>query len=101
VAGFDQMRRDLDHAGSLNAIDEFRASAFNILTSTRVANAFDISSEAAETRDRYPLHDPVTPQDLMATVYRHLGIDFERSIVDFSGRPIPILPHGRPIPQLI
>ncbi len=53
------------------------------------------------SKSEYPLHDPVTPQDLLATAYRHLGIDFESSIVDFSGRPIPILPHGRPIPQLI
>jgi len=53
------------------------------------------------SKSEYPLHDPVTPQDLLATAYRHRGIDFESSIVDFSGRPIPILPHGRPIPQLI
>ena len=50
------MRRDLDHAGSLDAIDEFRASAFNILTSTRVATAFDISKETIETRDRFGRH---------------------------------------------
>jgi hypothetical protein len=53
------------------------------------------------SKAEYPLHNPVTPQDLLATVYRHLGIDPEMSIQDFSGRPIPILPSGKPIPQLV
>lgn len=55
---------------------------------------------ATNSRSEYPVSDPVTPQDLLATVYRHLGINFAASFPDFSGRPIPILPGGRPIPQL-
>jgi hypothetical protein len=39
--------------------------------------------------------------DFAATVYRHLGIDHEHTtITDPTGRPIPILPEGRPIPEL-
>jgi Tfp pilus assembly protein PilF len=38
---------------------------------------------------------------MLATVYRHLGIDTHRTFTDFSGRPIPILEHGQPIPELI
>jgi uncharacterized protein (DUF1501 family) len=39
--------------------------------------------------------------DFAATIYRHLGIDCERiTIADPTGRPIPILPEGRPIPEL-
>jgi hypothetical protein len=39
--------------------------------------------------------------DFVATIYRHLGFDAERvAIPDFSGRPIPILPDGRPIKEL-
>ena len=53
------------------------------------------------SKAEYPLHDPVTPQDLMATVYRHLGIDWTRTFEDFSGRPVPILFHGQPIRHLI
>ncbi|QDT47858.1 hypothetical protein Pan258_18970 [Symmachiella dynata] len=49
----------------------------------------------------YPLHDPVTPQDLLATVYRHLGVDPQQQFTSFAGRPIPILPSGQPIKQLI
>ena len=53
------------------------------------------------SKSEYPLHDPVTPQDLLATVYRHLGINPQTTLTDFSGRLVPILDHGRPISQLI
>jgi len=56
---------------------------------------------ATTARSEYPIQNAVTPQDLLATVYRHLGIDPQRPIVDYSGRPIYILPDGKPIAQLI
>ena len=44
----------------------------------------------------------VGPHDFLATVYRHLGIDFERiTLPDFSGRPVHIVSNGRPIPELV
>jgi len=52
-------------------------------------------------KGEYPIRDRVTPQDLLATVYTHLGIDYTQVVKDPSGRPIPILPHGSPIAQLI
>jgi uncharacterized protein (DUF1501 family) len=53
------------------------------------------------SKSEFPVHDPVTPQDLMATVYRHLGIDPSITFPDFSGRPVPLLFTGRPITQLV
>jgi uncharacterized protein (DUF1501 family) len=53
------------------------------------------------SKSEFPVHDPVTPQDLMATVYRHLGIDPSITFPDFSGRPVPLLFTGRPIAQLV
>ena len=33
---------------------------------------------------------------------RHLGIDYERtSFLDGTGRPMPILPYGEPIAELL
>jgi len=240
VNQFDRMRTDIDCLESLGGVDRFRSAAFTMLTSNRVVDAFDISKESTETRDRYgrhrwgqscllarrlaeagsavinidatapndttknfswddhagafhldyaqrerlpqmdealcaliddiydrgldkkvlliacgefgrtpnvthapknfsdqiglgrdhwphafsalisggglrmgqvvgetnargehPVRDRVTPQDLLATVYAHLGIDFSQSVKDLSGRPIPILPHGSPIAQLL
>lgn len=44
----------------------------------------------------------VGPGDFLATVYHHLGIDAEHvTIPDLTGRPIHILPNGKPIPELI
>ncbi|MCH2125107.1 MAG: DUF1501 domain-containing protein [Pirellulaceae bacterium] len=47
-----------------------------------------------------PQERPLSPSDLWATVYRHLGIHPEQSFLDHSGRPMPILANGNPIPEL-
>lgn len=40
-------------------------------------------------------------QDFLATIYSHLGIDPHGiHLQDFTGRPIPLLPEGTPIPEL-
>lgn len=44
----------------------------------------------------------VRPQDLAATVFRHLGIDLDSHWLSPQGRPTPIVVEGgRPIPELI
>jgi hypothetical protein len=44
---------------------------------------------------------PVTPADIGATVFRHLGIDLNAHWTDGQGRPQPIVTSGgRPIPEL-
>jgi uncharacterized protein (DUF1501 family) len=56
---------------------------------------------ATTSKAEYPTERPLTPQDLLATIYRHLGIE-PHSIAfrDFAGRPIPILQEGAAIPEL-
>ena len=40
-------------------------------------------------------------RDFLATIYRHLGIDAGLIMLsDRTGRPVPALPEGRPIPEL-
>ena len=48
-----------------------------------------------EPRDR-----PLRPGDLLATWYRHLGVPLDTHFTDQTGRPIPLLPEGRPIDEL-
>jgi len=44
----------------------------------------------------------VGPQDFLATIYHHLGIDYATvTLPDQTGRPIPIVHDGRAIPELI
>ena len=54
------------------------------------------TSKAEVPKDR-----PMTPNDLWATVFRHLGIDYDAtSFLDGTGRPMPMLPFGEPIREL-
>ena len=48
-----------------------------------------------------PTSRPVSPTDVLATIYRHLGIDLTRHTVTNAGRPIPLLPDGTPIVELL
>lgn len=56
---------------------------------------------ATNSRGEYPSEAPVTPQDLLATIYQHLGVDTEYTFTDEFGRPVPVLYHGAPIQQLL
>lgn len=58
---FDQVRRDVDASGQMNALDRFNQQAWNILTSPAARDAFDIDREPAPLRERYgfmPAFDP-------------------------------------------
>lgn len=46
-----------------------------------------------------PSEKPFDPMDVLATVYRHMGIDPQHHINDPAGRPIA-LTHGKPILEL-
>jgi hypothetical protein len=56
---------------------------------------------ATNARAEYPHNRKLDPNDLLATVYRFLGIDPEQTIPDATGRPMPILPYGEPIAELL
>jgi hypothetical protein len=43
----------------------------------------------------------VSPNDLLATWYRYLGIPTTTHFSDFAGRPTPIVPNGRAIDELV
>ena len=55
---------------------------------------------ATTSKAEYPTERPLKPQDLLATIYRHLQIDHHHAFADFAGRPIPILSDGSPIQEL-
>ena len=56
---------------------------------------------STNSKGEHPQDRPLTPNDLWATVYRHLGIDYTHAFPDTSGRPMPILPYGEPIEELL
>ncbi len=56
---------------------------------------------ATNSKGEYPVERPLTPNDLWATVYQHLGIDYTQNFLDHQGRPMPILPFGEPIDEIL
>src|SRR5947209_4662474 len=47
-----------------------------------------------------PKANAKSPQDVLATMYRHLGVDTTVNYTDGPGRPISVLPSGEPIDEL-
>jgi hypothetical protein len=48
----------------------------------------------------FPKDNPKSPQDVLATIYDHLGVDIKKQYITPAGRPITVLPHGEPIREL-
>jgi hypothetical protein len=56
---------------------------------------------ATDRRGEQVVERRVGVGDFLATIYKHLAIDADQiTIPDHSGRPIPILQDGKPIPEL-
>lgn len=49
----DHFRRDVDRLGNMQALDAFEGQAWNLLTSQATRDAFDLTQEKEQTRDRY------------------------------------------------
>jgi hypothetical protein len=48
-----------------------------------------------------PKDRPLKPYDILATMYRHLGIDPQRTFPDHAGRPLRLLNEGEVIAELV
>ena len=55
---------------------------------------------ASDRIGAYPANDPVTPQDVLATIYHLLGIDIETIIYDKLHRPHKLV-KGEPIRAIV
>ncbi len=49
----------------------------------------------------YIVDSPVTPQDLAATIYYALGVPLDRWYRSYDGRPIELVPTGKPVRELV
>jgi hypothetical protein len=54
----------------------------------------------SDSKGAFPKTNPKTPQDVLATLYQHLGIDTGHKYLNNTGRPIPVLPSGKAIEEL-
>ncbi|HSQ58683.1 MAG TPA: DUF1501 domain-containing protein, partial [Gemmata sp.] len=90
---FDDMKRDMDHQGTLKAADAATERAFDVLTSSKLVEALDISRESQKTRERYGDGKPFKFQyDGAPTVNEQLLI--ARRLVE-AGARVVTLSYGR------
>ncbi len=63
LSSVDRFRRDVDTSGMMTGMDAFTAQAMDLLTSSRLANALDLSQEDPEVVARYGTGDPTKFMD--------------------------------------
>ena len=56
---------------------------------------------SSDAKGAFPKDTPIQPQDVLATVYDHLGVDPHKEYLDHAGRPIRTLPYGRVLSELM
>jgi hypothetical protein len=54
----------------------------------------------SDAKGAFPKTNPKTPQDVLATMYRFLGLDWHQQTMTNTGRPVDVLPFGKPVDEL-
>jgi len=89
----DRMKSDVDATGMMEGMDAFQQAAFGVLTSSKLADALDLSKEDPAIRARYGTGKPFKYQyDGAPTVNEHLLL--ARRLVEAGARSIT-LTYGR------
>jgi uncharacterized protein (DUF1501 family) len=55
----------------------------------------------SDAKGAFPKTNPKTPQDVLATMYAHLDVDTDAQYINSAGRPMTVLPTGKPIGELL
>jgi hypothetical protein len=93
LSGFDDLKRSADHGGNLSGADAATERAFDVLTSSKLVDALDLSKESPKVRERYGDGKPFKFQyDGAPTVNEHLLI--ARRLVE-AGARVVTLSYGR------
>ena len=79
--------------------DHWPQCGFALLLGGGVKEGFVLG--ASDKLGAYPTDHPVSPGDLVATIYHLLGIDPNLTVPDLTGRPIAIAHGGQPIHAIL
>src|SRR5690606_421344 len=71
----DQIRRDIDHSGTMDSMDRYQQQAVDMLSTGRAREALDIEKEDPKLRDRYG-RGPWGHYTLMARRLVEAGVSF-------------------------
>ncbi len=52
-------------------------------------------------KGEHPHERPLTYQCLLATIYHAMGVNPAHTVINQAGRPVPILPNGEPVEELV
>ncbi len=91
LGSLDHLRRDIDNAGVIGAMDELNQNAINLLTSGKLRQAFDLSKEPDAIKERYG-HHAWGYRALMARRLVEAGCPFVTVVMEnpfVSGVPFP------------
>jgi hypothetical protein len=88
LGSFDRLRRELDSSGVMEGMDEITNQAISILTSSRLAEALDVSREPQHVRDRYGKGDPKNYGDGAPRNLEHFLI--ARRLVEAGARVVTL-----------
>jgi uncharacterized protein (DUF1501 family) len=78
--------------------DHWPQCGFALLFGGGVKEGFVLG--ASDKLGAYPTERPVSPGDLVATMYHLLGVDSQMMLPDLTGRPIAIAHGGAPITEI-
>jgi hypothetical protein len=97
LASFDGFRREADARGVAKGIDSYQQQAFELLTSSRLAAALDLSQEPARNRSRYGL-DRAYPDEREGRTYLDQFL-LARRVIEAGARCVTLAfsrwPFGR------
>ena len=86
LGAVDRFRRQLDQSADMQGMDSFTQQAMSILTSSRLADALDVSKEDPRIVERYGKNDPTYQRDGAPKMVRNFLI--ARRLVEAGARVV-------------
>jgi hypothetical protein len=86
LKGFDTLDRQLDAKGTMEGMDAFNRQALDILTSSKLKDAIDLSKEDPKVLERYGVNDPAFERDGAPRMVRNFCV--ARRLVEAGARTV-------------
>jgi uncharacterized protein (DUF1501 family) len=90
LRSFDSLRREADANGAVKAMDTFTEQAFGLLTSSRMADALDLSKEPARVIERYGTGNPKVFMDSNGAPRVPQSLLLARRLVEAGARVVTL-----------
>jgi len=88
LGSFDRFRREADATGSMGGLDEFSKQALGILTTSKLADALDLSKEDPKIVERYGKDDAAFQRDGSPKMVRNFCI--ARRLIEAGARVVSL-----------